>query len=45
MPTGITTVRAMLEDENGVLSDVSTVLYTCVYLPESQETVDGTNPN
>ena len=34
MPTGTTTVRAMLEDENGVLSEVSTVLYTCVYLPE-----------
>lgn len=35
MPTGTTTVRAILEDENGVLSDVSTVLYTCVYLPEA----------
>lgn len=34
MPTGTTTVRAMLEDENGVLSEVSTVLYTCVYLLE-----------
>ena len=34
MPTGTTTVRAMLEDENGVLSEVSSVLYTCVYLPE-----------
>ena len=34
MPTGTTTVCAILEDENGVLSEVSTVLYTCVYLPE-----------
>lgn len=34
MPTGTTTVRAILEDENGALSEVSTVLYTCVYLPE-----------
>ena len=36
MPTGTTTVRAMLEDENGNFSEVSTVLYTCVYLPEEQ---------
>ena len=36
MPTGTTTVRAMLEDENGVFSEVSTVVYTCVNLPESQ---------
>lgn len=34
MPTGTTTVRAMLEDENGMFSEVSTVLYTCVHLPE-----------
>ena len=34
MPTGTTIVRAILEDESGVMSEVSTVLYTCVYLPE-----------
>lgn len=34
MPTGTTTIRAILEDENGMLSEISTVLYTCVYLPE-----------
>lgn len=34
MPTGTTTVCAILEDENGMLSDISTVVYTCVYLPE-----------
>lgn len=32
MPTGTTIVHAMLEDENGVLSEISSVLYTCVYL-------------
>ena len=32
MPTGTTIVRAMLEDENGVLSEVNSVLYTCVNL-------------
>ena len=32
MPTGTTTVRAMLEDDNGMLSEVTSVLYTCVYL-------------
>ena len=31
MPTGTTTVCAVLEDENGVFSEVSTVQYTCVY--------------
>lgn len=34
MPTGTTTVRAILEDENGTLSEISSVLYTCVELPE-----------
>lgn len=34
MPTGTTTVRAMLEDENGMLSEISSVLYTCVHLAE-----------
>ena len=32
MPTGTTIVQAMLEDEKGVLSEISSVLYTCVYL-------------
>ena len=34
MPTGTTIVNAMLEDENGNLSEVSSVIYTCVYLTE-----------
>lgn len=34
MPTGTTVLSAMLEDENGALSDVSSVVYTCVYLTE-----------
>ena len=34
MPTGTTIVRAMLEDENGVLSEVNSVLYTCVNLAQ-----------
>lgn len=34
MPTGTTVVRAMLEDENGNLSEISSVVYTCVYLTE-----------
>lgn len=34
MPTGTTTVRAMLEDENGNLSEVTSVLYTCFYLAQ-----------
>ena len=34
MPTGTTTVRAMLEDEMGNLSGVSSVLYTCVELAQ-----------
>lgn len=34
MPTGTTMVRAMLEDENGALSEVSSVLYHCVPLEE-----------
>ena len=34
MPTGTTTVCAILEDENGVMSEVSTVVYTCAYLLE-----------
>lgn len=34
MPTGTTIVQAMLEDENGVLSEISSVLYTCVYLEQ-----------
>lgn len=33
MPMGVTSVKAIIEDENGVLSDVTTVLYTCI--PES----------
>lgn len=32
MPTGTTTVRAMLEDEKGMLSEVTSVLYTCVHV-------------
>jgi hypothetical protein len=32
MPTGTTTVRAIVVDENGIYSDVSSVLYTCVML-------------
>lgn len=32
MPTGTTIVNAMLEDESGTLSEISSVLYTCVYL-------------
>ena len=34
MPTGTTTVRAMLEDAMGNLSGVSSVLYTCVNLEQ-----------
>ena len=34
MPTGTTTVRAMLEDETGTLSGVNSVLYTCVNLAQ-----------
>lgn len=34
MPTGTTVVRAMLEDENANLSEISSVVYTCVYLTE-----------
>lgn len=34
MPTGTTIVQAMLEDENGALSEISSVLYTCVYLEQ-----------
>lgn len=34
MPTGTTVLRAMLEDENGALSDISSVVYTCVYITE-----------
>lgn len=34
MPAGTTTVRAMLEDENGMLSEISSVVYTCVPLTE-----------
>lgn len=34
MPTGTTIVRAMLEDENGTLSEVNSVLYTCVNLAQ-----------
>lgn len=29
MPEGVTTVRAVLQDENGALSEISTVVYTC----------------
>ena len=34
MPTGTTVVRAMLEDENGFLSEISSVVYTCVHITE-----------
>lgn len=34
MPTGTSTVCAMLEDENGVFSEVSTVLYQCIPLAQ-----------
>lgn len=34
MPTGTTTVRAMLEDENGAVSEVSSVLYNCIPLEQ-----------
>lgn len=34
MPTGTTTVKAMLEDENGMLSETSTVLYNCAPLAQ-----------
>ena len=34
MPTGTTVLRAMLEDENGALSDISSVVYTCIYAAE-----------
>ena len=34
MPTGTTVIRAMLEDESGALSEISSVVYTCVYLTE-----------
>lgn len=34
MPTGTTTVRAILEDENGILSEISSVVYTCVHSTE-----------
>ncbi len=34
MPTGTTTVRAMLEDENGMLSETSSVVYNCVPLAQ-----------
>lgn len=31
MPAGTTIVQAMVEDESGVLSEVTSVLYTCAY--------------
>ena len=34
MPTGTTTVRAVVVDENGIYSEISSVLYTCVHLEE-----------
>lgn len=30
MPTGTTTVRAIVEDENGITSEISVVTYTCI---------------
>lgn len=38
MPTGTTIVRAMIEDEKGALSEVNSVLYTCVITENPEET-------